>query len=414
MKSHLSGYSEDQRRVLEKFPIELLSQSKDCGSIIESAGFYPENTLIQIYAKMLLLYDMTHESFNSVRAFAEKLAAENLTNPHEKLWAQVLLTTTQKKFTTAIQLLEEITNQWPEDLVAFKFCEYLYFISGFKAKNQQFLAHSNKLLSTHSNNGYFLGSHAFALSLNDCYDQAIEQGNKAVDLAYTNPWAHHALAHAFLGSNNPVAGQKTMLGFQANWQESGWPALCHNTWHLMLFQLANHEYEQVQNTCFDVLWPGLLEYKLVHIDFDVISTLWRLELYGLSIPEERYQIFNSHLDGHWDNFLCGYQVAHSVFALVRAGNAQRVNDLLQRFDREKIDANSLKFLKAINRFANEEFKQAADDLEDLLEAIPQFGGSDGQIDLFYQTYYYCLLKSKQMRKAEAFKSKRPSLVDLLG
>lgn len=403
MTSHLTGHPEKERQIIESFTIDLLSQSKECGLIIEASESYPGNPLIQIYACMIQLYDMSQASFKQAEQLSVLLLQDRSSTSHVTSWVKVLSATSRKKFAVAIALLEDLTTNWPGDLLAFKFCEYLYFISGFKATNKRFLNHSSRLLTIHSNNGYFLGSHAFALSLNEQFEQAKQQGNSAVELAYTNPWAHHALAHAYLGSKDYQAGKQVMTNFQSNWSESGWPALCHNTWHLMLFQLATGEYQAVENTCFDNLWAGMLEHKFVHIDFDVISILWRLELYGHPTAPTRFNVFSDHLNAHLDNFVCGYQVAHSIYVLVKAGQSERVKGLLSQWLREGIDPSAYKFLHAINHFARGDFKEAADGLENLLPQIPSFGGSDGQIDLFYHTYHYCLLNSGQKSKANSFK-----------
>jgi hypothetical protein len=408
MTSHLHDNAATERQILEDFSAALLSQSKDCGLIIEAAEHYSDNMTIQLYAHALSLYDMSGASFNKVSAFAQSLESRSNLSVYQRQLTWALAATANKEFTSAMTLLEDITTQWPEDLVSFKLCEYLYFITGFKASNQRFLDHSTRLLGANQGNGCFLGSHAFALSLTEQYEEAKTTAYDAIDKVAINPWSHHALGHIYLATSAFESGENELVKLQPLWEESGWPALCHNTWHLLLFKLAQEKYDEVLDVCFDKLWLGMCEHQFVHIDFDIISLLWRLDLAGRPAPSFRFSIFAEHLEPHLNNYVCAYQVAHYLFVLVKSGDTPRAESLIEQIEKEgTASPPALVFLNSIVLFSRQEYQSAALMMGQVLENIPSFGGSDGQIDLFYQTYFHCLGKSGEKAKADAFKKRAP-------
>ena len=70
------------------------------------------------------------------------------------------------------------------------------------------------------------------------------------------------------------------------------------------------------------LWGGMQEHQLVHIDFDEISRLWRLESAGHIVGPSLFKLFRDHITGHLNNFVCPYQTAHYIYALVKAGEIE--------------------------------------------------------------------------------------------
>ncbi|PCI42100.1 MAG: hypothetical protein COB51_13420 [Moraxellaceae bacterium] len=405
---HLKGQSPEFIRIHNHFSTQLLSQGQQCSVLISRAAEAPEHTLLQLYSAMLYLYDMTTTSFSTVRVSTHKiLEKKGLTN-YEKALANAVLATANNQFSRAINLFEAITQQFPQDLISFKFCEYLYFICGYDFCKTRFLNHSARLASLHASNPYLLASHAFAQSLNKAFTQSEQTALKAIDIEPVNPWAHHALAHVYLMQGKIDKGLSDLESFAPLWRKSAWTALCHNSWHLGLFMIANLKLQQAEDLCMRQLWDGMQEHQFVHIDFDVISLLWRLELAGHTVNPSLFALFRDHLTDHINHFVCPYQTAHYIYALVKAGEIELADNLVIQAEKESERMQpqeqqtwrlALVFLKGVNAFVNEDYHLAASYLESSIADINRYGGSDGQIDLFYQTYLYCLIKTQQTQKA---------------
>lgn len=138
------------------------------------------------------------------------------------------------------------------------------------------------------------------------------------------------------------------------------------------------------------LWGGMQEHQLVHIDFDEISRLWRLELAGHIVGPSLFELFRDHITGHLNNFVCPYQTAHYIYALVKAGEIELADNLVTQAEAESEQMQpqeqqtwqlALVFLKGVNAFVNEDYHLAAVHLESSIADINRYRGSDGEMGL---------------------------------
>ena len=413
--THLKDQSPEVINIVSHFSKELLSQGKNCGLIIEKPEEYPNLPILDIYVAMLNLYDMSTETFSRVKILIQNILTLNSLSVYEKSLSEAMLLTVNKQFDKAIQQFELVTTQWPEDLISFKFCEYLYFIRGYDFCKQRFLAHCTRLLPHHRTNPYFLASHSFALSLNKEFSESEKMALEAINMQAINPWAHHALAHVYLMQGQIDKGLSDLQSLAPLWEESAWTAQCHNSWHLGLFMIANMKLEEAESLCMDQLWKGMIQNQFVHVDFDVVSLLWRLQLAGHNNNPETFTLFKGHFDAHINNLVCPYQTAHYLYALIKGGENENARELLAQVkieinfyseDVKSIWENAIPFLDAVDAFGREDYELAARKFDTIITDVNQFGGSDGQIDLFYQTYLHCLIQSQQLSKASTFLKER--------
>ena len=137
------------------------------------------------------------------------------------------------------------------------------------------------------------------------------------------------------------------------------------------------------------LCGGMQEHQFVHIDFDVISLLWRQEL-ACHIVDPSFELFRDYITGHLNNFVSPYQTAHYIYALVKVGEIELADNLVTQAEAESEQMQPqepqtwqlvLVFLKGVNAFVNKDYHLAAVYLKSSIADINRYGGSDGEIGL---------------------------------
>ncbi|WP_347251815.1 tetratricopeptide repeat protein [Legionella sp.] len=395
---------------INHFHRQILSYGQSAADIINAAQLFPDNLLIQTYAAAFYLYAQENQATKIASAYlveAEKqLRGSNL---REKLTYHATTAWLRLDYEAALSLFTAVAKLFPRDTLAVKFAEWLFYCSGQAFQAKWFLAVCEAVAKENQDEPHFLATHSFALELCGRRAEAKAMAEQAISMNPQTPWAHHTLAHVLLFDNAIEEGITSLSRFKASWDTLFSLLKSHNTWHLALFYLADRN-EKESIKLFNGIFGTLPETCGEQID--AISLLWRMDIAGLP----QHPLFHSlipFLGVHPYEQYTGFNTAHFIYCLAKAGETKQVNDSLKSIEKH---INSLPvgvtqnlwcevnfpLCKAVAAFAQEDYQTSYRLLEPIIERCTQIGGSDAQDELFIQTYLISLLRTQQKNKAKQF------------
>lgn len=98
---------------------------------------------------------------------------------------------------SALRRLVDLAERAPDGLLVLKIAEWLTYLRGQELHGPALLDLTLILEASHGNDPDWLGIHAFALELCGCCPEAIAAAQTAIGARSLNPWADHALLHAW-------------------------------------------------------------------------------------------------------------------------------------------------------------------------------------------------------------------------
>ncbi len=322
---------------------------------------------------------------------------------------------TQGRWQAAGRVLEDLSAQYPGDLLAMQAGHLIDFYVGdsrmLRDRIARALPHWQPGMP-----GYhaLLGMHAFGLEETGDYEQAEREGRLAVELEPRDGWAWHAVAHVHEMRNDPQAGVSWLGPNAATWSEGSFFAV-HIWWHLALYQLElGRDKEALRLYDQAIGGPG----SSVILDLvDASAMLWRLHLRDLSLGR-RWQAVAQRWREAGVAGRYAFNDLHTMMAHVGTGDEAAQEAVLQaqrqalqgeddnaRFTREVGHPAAL----ALQAFGRGEYATCADLLRSIRSSAQRFGGSHAQRDLLDQTLIAAAERSGQAALAQALRHERDAL-----
>ncbi len=399
---------------ISQFTVDLLSLGPNVPDVFKAAERHGDCPLLQIYSAMAYLYGQTDATIHKAGHYLDLVKPKLSQLPErEQLHYHAARQFAGKEYDTAMSTYEQLTESFPQDLLALKFCEFLYFLRGQQYSSQRFLKHTSRLRQHHADNPYFLSMHAFAQTLSGQHQLALATADQAIESEAINPWAHHALAHVYTTTGQMQIGQTRIEALAELWPQSGWPIECHNVWHLLLLYIANGQPEKAEDGFRNKLWGKMPD--TVGEQIDAISLLWRLELADYTVSMDLWRNLWPDIEQNANSILVPFLSAHYVYALTKLGQADQVAELFecvnafaakQTGHSQVIWFVGLALLQAVQAFAEQDYAKTVALLTSIVDKVWMVGGSDAQVDLFWQTYLQALIKSGKKSEAQALLTAR--------
>ncbi len=398
---------------IDNFTDRVLRSSRGAEEILDATESNPEEPALQLAAAIFWLYGQTPEAQQNAASALAAAPGERL-NPREAQLKTALVFWHQRSFEQAASAFEELTATWPEDLLAAKACEFIYYILGQQHSGPRFLAHMNRLEPFHLDDPDFLSMQAFAYELCGDMAQARQTAERGIELSSFNPWAQHALEHVLLWEGNSEAAIAVMEGWVSDWEASARPIHCHNTWHLALAHADRLDFDQAFEVFDQHVWLHAPE--MVVEQLDSIAFLWRAEMAGAQGEQARWAaLVPNILDASADLFM-PFSAAQYAYALARAGEGERVEELLSRVQRRAADSDAeatrvwsptgLAVVRAAAALGEGDAVSAALLLEPAMTRVTEIGGSDAQDDLFRFAQIDSLRRAGRQSEARSILSHR--------
>ena len=359
--------------------------------VLDAAEAAPQCPLLQLYAAIFWLYAGTRAGNIEAAKWIQRAEGSIAdANAREKSLLEACRRWQVNDPEGTIDLLEEITREYPRDTVAAKACEFNYYLTGQHFQAARFLGHMERLIGVNSADPDLQAMSAFAHELSGNYNKARQRGEKAVELRFATPWAHHALSHISLVTGDLGRGLQEQEDFLPTWNNPGPSIHGHNAWHLAVLRLQAGDPEGCRELYDSHVWGHLPTSKGEQAD--AISLLWRMELQGETVPAKRWETLAEACVDTADEAQSPFVAAHRGYALARAGRTAELETLQSAVEKEARQGTDLR--RSVWREAGLPAFAASvaagrEDPEGVVEAllpaaraIPRIGGSDAQDDLW--------------------------------
>ncbi|MDF1795378.1 MAG: hypothetical protein P1U63_02445 [Coxiellaceae bacterium] len=371
--------------------------------IFEYADTKPDCAILQCYAALMHIASLSKNEALKANALIDRALNEydDLT-PREQLYLQAVQASMENRLEDALTFYEEIGKQWPRDLIAAKMIEFHCFETG---ENQRQLAYFKNHQHDNQEQPHFLAMLAFAYELNGKTDQCIQTANQSTELLAHNPWAFHALVHAYTSNGQYHNGIRLLRETEAIWSHGVQFIQSHMGFHLAALYLTELDYDNAIDIYHQYVWDKQPE--TINEQKDAILLLWTIELAGRNLSTE-WRRLTPYIEQHTTEFNFPLLNIMFIYALHRAGEHLKAENALQALkhfaaQQQGVDAhrwqqNGIPLAEACLAFAEKDYNHASELLFDKFDTTTT-GGSDEQRSVFWQSYLLSLIHSGQEKKA---------------
>ena len=321
-----TGADETAIVAIEDFRNHLLQMAGGNDSILDAATEAPQCPVLQVYAAIFCLYARTRAGDREADKWllrADQTIADG--TEREKLLLEACRRWRSNDPEGAIDLLEDITRKHPRDTVAAKACEFNYYLTGQHFQGPRFLRQMKSLIGENPADPDVQAMCSFAYELCGQYEPARRHAERAIELRFATPWAHHALSHIALVTGALDRGLREQQEFLPTWDNPGASIHGHNAWHLAILRLEAGDLEGCMELHDELVWGHLPE--SLGEQADAISLLWRIELRGETIDQDRWGPLADAAAATADEALSPFVAAHQAYVFARTGREKEIRAL---------------------------------------------------------------------------------------
>ncbi len=217
-----------------------------------------------------------------VRADCQNLQQLSL-NRRERLHLEALICFNHGQWQQAGRHLEDLSLQWPRDVLALQAGHLVDFLRGDSRMLRDRIARALPAWPAGDPASHaVLGMWAFGLEECGLHAQAERAGMQALELEPADSWAHHAVAHVYETLGRPADGARWMRSRQPHWDDGHYLAI-HNAWHWALFELEQGNTDAALRL-YDEQVRATRSTVVVDL-VDASAMLWRLQFMGTPVGD---------------------------------------------------------------------------------------------------------------------------------
>ncbi|MDF1761433.1 MAG: hypothetical protein P1U40_12950 [Coxiellaceae bacterium] len=382
-----------------------LQLDKNTLQVLEHADNKPDCAILQCYAALMHICSLSkNEALKANTLIDRALNHYDDLTPREQLFIQAVQASMENRLEDALSFYEKIGKQWPRDLVAAKMIEFHCYETGeYKRQLAYFKNHEHD----NKEQPHYLAMLAFAYELNGKVDQCIQTANESIDLFAHNPWAFHALVHAYTSNGQYHNGIRLLRETEAIWSQGIQFIQSHMGFHLAALYLTELDYDNAINIYHQYVWDKQPE--TINEQKDAILLLWTIELAGRNLSYE-WQRITPYLEQHTAEFNFPLLNIMFIYAYFRAGENLKAEQALQKLkqfaqQQQGIDAQrwqqcGIPLAEACKAFAEKDYSHACKLLSGKFDST-ETGGSDEQRSVLWQSYLQSLIHCGQDKEAVA-------------
>ncbi|MCF4967369.1 tetratricopeptide repeat protein [Nostoc sp. CMAA1605] len=383
---------------INSFSDQMLAYGKDAETaILEAIAADPTCALAHAYAAAYYLTQENRKAWQQALPYLQT-AQQNCAKitKREYLYVQAISAWANQEIDVAIALHEQITDQFPRDLISVQQGQYHYFYTGDKDKLCKI---AQKVLPSNPENHYLYGMVAFGLEQCHQLNAAEKIARQAIALNRYDAWAHHAIAHVMETQGRVDEGIAWMENFADTWENCNSMLYTHNWWHIALYYLDLKNYQKVLQLYDQHIWQRANK-QSPKDQVGAISLLLRLELRGVNVGD-RWQGISPYLYSRIDEHALPFQDLHYVYALTRAGHDDWVHQMLVSMQHHTFSINpflrrswlevAIPAARGMFAHAKGDFRTTIAELQPVLSRLHEIGGSHAQRVLFRQIYQDAVL-----------------------
>jgi len=388
-------------QAVNDFRSRLLRFDAGAERILDAAKEFPDDPMVLLCAAAFYLYGQTNEANATAAGFLDRAEAKGAAT--EAPWLlKALRHWHALRYDAAAAALEEATANDPHNLLAAKFCEFIYYIRGQQFSGPRFLAHMERLSDVNGSDPDFLAMYSFAQELCGHFPQARNLAEKSLEIERRNPWAEHTLSHVTIKLGDIAEGEKRLRTFLPQAATCSRPIHSHTAWHLALFDVERLDHADALAILRGHIW-GITP-DMIGEQIDAIALLWRMEMAGADVASEWAGIAD-HVEKHVGECFMPFLSAHHAYALARAERTEAAAQLsatVQGQTEPLWQRVGIPVVEASLAHGRNDWLCAAELLDPVMNDMTQVGGSDAQDDLFRQMYFTALARGGRQAEARAW------------
>jgi hypothetical protein len=372
--------------------------------ILAAADAEPGSCLANVYAGLLwMLLEAPEGAQHAAKYLAAAERAAPLATRREQLNAAALRAWVDDDLARTLRLFDQISDEFPRDLVIAKTHQYLEFNRG---NSPEMLRVALKVAGANTDVPYVHGMTAFAYEQCHLLSEAEAEAWSALDMRRKEPWAQHALAHVLLTRGQIDEGARFLEGMADTWTGLNSFMFTHIGWHLALFYLSQGRDQQVLQLYDRHCWGIAKHYSQDQIG--AVSLLARSEIAGIDVGP-RWQDLADHLAARAQDTVLPFLTLQYLYGLARAGRpeAETLLESVRRhaetappFTREAWRDVALPGCEGLYAYARGDYTRAWRHLASSVPRMAEAGGSHAQRDLFEQILVDTAMKSGRLTTAQ--------------
>src|SRR5271167_576990 len=313
----VTGQQDATLRAIDDFVAGFLAYETRAERIVAAADADPDCCAANAYAGMLwMLLEAPEAGQRAAKYLAAAQRAAHLATRREQLNAAVLRAWVDDDPALAMRLCDQVSDEFPRDLVIVKTHQYLEFNRG---DAPAMLRVALKVGSANADVPYFHGMAAFAYEQCHLLEEAEAAARTALAMRRKEPWAQHALAHVLLTRGRIDEGARFLEEAADTWTQLNSFMLTHLWWHLALFYLSQGRGGQALKLYDEHCWGVAKDYSQDQIG--AVSLLARFEIAGIDVGS-RWQDLADHLVARANDTVQPFLTLQYLYGLARADRRQ--------------------------------------------------------------------------------------------
>jgi tetratricopeptide (TPR) repeat protein len=400
----VTAQSDSTLRAVDDFIEGYLAYETRAERIIAAADTDSESCLANVYAGLLW---MLLEAPKAARHAAKYLAAAERAAPgatrREQLGTAMLRAWVDDDLARTLRLCDQISDEYPRDLVTVKTHQYFAFNRG---DSPEMLRVALKVAGANADVVHMHGMTAFAYEQCHLLNEAESAARTALDMRRKEPWAQHALAHVLLTRGQIDEGAQFLEDVADTWTGLNSFMVTHIGWHLALFYLSQGRYQKSLDLYDHHCWGVAKNYSQDQIG--AVSLLARFEIAGIDVGA-RWQDLAAHLAARAHDTVQPFLTLQYLYGLARARrpeaetlleSVRQFAEIAPSFTRDAWRDVALPGCEGLYAYARGDYPNAWRYLAASVPRMAEIGGSHAQRDLFDQILLDTALKSGRLVAAQ--------------
>jgi hypothetical protein len=252
---------------------------------------------------------------------------------------------------------------------------------------------------------WFLSNYGWAMTENGEVAKGRAMTERAFDMRRANAYGAHALLHAMFEGGSVADADALVTQWIGGYDRSG-ILYGHIYWHQALGALEVGDASKALSIYEKILQPSVTVAPPLNAMSDCASLLWRLLAYGHAVPANLWADAEAYAKAQFPKSSVPFVEMHMALLAAATYNQaaleERLRVIEQRLGDGKLAAGPVvpQICRAMNAFADEDFRTCVTLLEPVLDDVVRIGGSHAQREIIEDTFIVALIRSGELPRAQ--------------